>query len=233
MKARLLPAALALLARAALAQDPFPLPPKDWPHPVMDHERFGMLLLDRLEYRARSGDDGWAWAGEAWWGGDRHRLWLKSQGEGAVRGPGEHGELQALYARRVSPYWNLQAGVREEARPRPSRTTGVLAIEGLAPYWFHVTASAFVGRGLAGRLEAEYDQLLTQRWIVQPRAELDFSASQDAPRGVRSGLNDVALGLRLRYEVRREFAPYVGINWTRRIGQDSETALVLGLRAWY
>jgi copper resistance protein B len=123
--------------------------------------------------------------------------------------------------------------VRYEARPQPSRTTGVIAIEGLAPYWFEVNASAFIGNGLSGRLEAEYDQLLTQRWILQPRAEVNFSGSSDEERGVRSGMNEVELGLRLRYEIRREFAPYVGINWTRRIGEGSDTAVVLGVRAWY
>lgn len=226
---------LAMGASTATAQqfDPYPLPPKDWPAPVMDHEPVGLLLLDRLEYRAQSGDDAWAWDAQAWWGSYTNKLWLKSEGEGEAGGRAERADVEALYARRISTYWHLQAGVRHEARPQPSRNTGVIAIEGLAPYWFEVNASAYIGNGLAGRLEAEYDQLLTQRWILQPRAEVNFSGSADEERGVRSGLNEVEVGLRLRYEIRREFAPYIGINWTRRIGEGSDTALVLGVRAWY
>ena len=235
MKSVLLAAALVLASQGAFGQpvDPYPLPPKEWPHPVMDHELFTYLLLDRLEYQAQSGDDAWLWDGQAWFGGDRYRLWLKSEGEGQVNGPAGHADVQALLARRLSPYWHLQAGLRDEARPKPSQTTGVIALQGLAPYWFDVEASAFLGNGISGRLEAEYDQLLTQRWILQPRAELDWSGSSDEERGVRSGINNVELGLRLRYEIRRELAPYVGINWTRRIGEGSDTALLIGVRAWY
>lgn len=226
---------LALGTGTAAAQqvDPYPLPPKDWPEPVMDREPVGLLLLDRLEYHAQSGDDAWAWDAQGWWGGYTNKLWVKTEGEGEVRGPAERADIEALYARRISPYWHVQAGVRHEARPQPSRNTGVIAIEGLAPYWFEVNASAFIGNGLSGRLEAEYDQLLTQRWILQPRAEVNFSGSADEERGVRSGVNDVELGLRLRYEIRREFAPYIGVHWARRVGEGSDTALVLGVRAWY
>ncbi|MFN2646042.1 MAG: copper resistance protein B [Burkholderiales bacterium] len=226
---------LAMGTGSANAQqvDPYPLPPKEWPAPVMDNEPITFLLLDRFEYRAKSGEDAWAWGGQGWWGSYTNKLWLKTEGEGMLRGPAERAEVQALYARRISTYWHVQAGVRHEARPEPSRNTGVIAIEGLAPYWFEVNASAFVGNGLSGRLEAEYDQLLTQRWILQPRAELNFSGSADEERGVRSGLNEVELALRLRYELRREFAPYVGIGWTHRPGEGSDTALVLGVRVWY
>lgn len=225
--------AIASGSTAAQQLDPYPLPPKEWPAPVMDMEPTTYLLLDRLEYRARSGPDAWAWEAQGWWGGYTNKLWLKSEGEGEASGPSERADMQALYARRISPYWHAQAGLRQEARPRPSRTTGVIALEGLAPYWFEVNASAFIGNGLSGRIEAAYDQLLTQRWILQPRAELSFSGSADQARGVRSGMNEAELGLRLRYEIRRELAPYVGIGWTRRVGEKTDTALVLGLRAWY
>ena len=235
MRSILLAAALAIATGSAVAQqaDPYPLPPKAWPHPVMDRELFSYLLLDQLEYRAKPGNDAWGWNAQGWLGGDRYRLWLKSEGEGETNGPAERGDVQALLARRISPYWHLQAGVRQDARPAPSRTQGVLALQGLAPYWFDVEASAFLGKGVSGRIEAEYDQLLTQRWILQPRGELNWTGSSDEQRGVRSGVNDIELGLRLRYEIRREFAPYFGIDWTHRIGEGSDTALVLGLRAWY
>ncbi len=242
---RLLFICLLVWARSAVAQDAFPMPPKEWPHPVADRELYTYLLLDQLEYRAKSGHDAWGWNAQGWFGGDRYRLWLKTEGEGEANGPAERGDAQALIARRVSPYWHLQAGIREDARPTPSRTTGVLAIQGLAPYWFDVDASAFFGNGtVSGRLEAEYDQLLTQRLILQPRFETNWSGSSDEARGVGSGINDVELGLRLRYEIRREFAPYVGVTWTRRLGDTADlaraagrdtqqTALVLGVRIWY
>jgi copper resistance protein B len=236
---------LLLAASGALAQqDPFPLPPRDWPRPVKDTERFTFLLLDRLEYRAKSGKDAWGWDAQGWWGGDYNKLWFKSEGEGEWRGAAESADVQALYARRISPYFHLQAGVRQEARPAPSRNQGVVAVQGLAPYWFNVEGSLFFGNGVSGRFEAEYDQLFTQRLILQPRIETNFSGSADRERGVGSGVNDIELGLRLRYEIRREIAPYIGIEWTRKLGATadltrdaghdvSETALVLGVRIWY
>ncbi|HCY62211.1 MAG TPA: copper resistance protein B [Oxalobacteraceae bacterium] len=237
---------LAFLSATVWAQgSPFPLPPKEWPKPVMDTERFTYLLLDRFEYGWQKGENARVWDVQGWYGGDYNKLWIKSEGESTPGGGTEEADVQALYARRISPFWHLQAGVRQEARPAPSRTQGVLAIQGLAPYWFNVEASVFVGSGRAsGRFEAEYDQLLTQRLILQPRIETNFSGSADARRGIGSGLNDVELGLRLRYEFRREFAPYIGVAWTRKLGDTadlarqagrdvSSSALVAGLRIWY
>ena len=236
---------LFFVATAAFAQrDPFPLPPKSWPKPVIDTQPFTLLQLDRIEYQARAGKDLWLWDAQGWWGGDYNKLWLKSEGESEAGGRTERAEVQALYARRVSPYWYLQGGVRREMRPRPAQNTAVLAVQGLAPYWFDVQAMAFVGDSVSGRIEAEYDQLLTQRLILQPRFETAFATTRDAEREVGRGINHIELGLRLRYEIRREFAPYIGINWTRRLGETadlarsaggraSETALVLGLRVWY
>ena len=242
-------AALALLfvASSALAQqqDPFPLPPKDWPKPVPDTQLFSYILLDRFEYRAQKGKDLGMWDVQGWFGADYNKFWFKSEGEKEFGGRTENGEFQALYARRISPFWHLQTGVRREMRPLPERTTAVIAAQGLAPYWFNVEAMAFIGNGrLSGRVEAEYDQLLTQRLILQPRAETVFATSSDPERGLGRGVNHVELGIRLRYEIRREFAPYIGINWTRRIGETadlaraqgrdaSETAIVLGVRVWY
>ncbi|GAB3546298.1 hypothetical protein GCM10027343_23850 [Noviherbaspirillum agri] len=226
-------------------QDPYPLPSKDWPKPVMDDQTFAFVLFDRFEYRAQRGKDVAMWDVQGWFGGDHNKLWLKTEGEGE-RGEGvDQAEAQVLYARRISPYWHLQAGVRQEARPRPSRNSAVIAVQGLAPYWFDMEAMAFIRGGeVTGRLEFEYDQLLTQRVILQPRIETVFSSKAEPERGVGRGLNHVELGLRLRYEIRREFAPYIGINWTRRLGDTAdlarqqskdvgETAIVFGLRAWY
>ena len=225
-------------------KDPFPLPPKEWPSPVMDSKPFYFLLLDRLEYRAHNGPDSKFWDAQAWFGGDYNKLWLKSTGEYA-NGSTEQGEVQILYARRISPYWHLQGGFRTEVRPRPTQNYGVLALQGLAPYWFNVEASAFFRDGdVSGRLEVEYDQLLTQRLILQPRMETNFSGSGDSARGTGSGLTDVELGLRLRYEIKREIAPYVGVNWIRKLGDTADfaraqgrevrqTSVVFGVRIWY
>jgi len=238
--------ALFFVATTAFAQqDPFPLPPKEWSKPVMDTAPFSMFRLDRLEQRFQKGSDAQVWDAEAWFGGDYNKLWLKSEGERIVNRGTEEADLQALYARRVSPYWHLQAGVRHELRPSPAQNYGVLAIQGLAPYWFEVEASAyFRGGEVSGQIEAEYDQLLTQRLILQPRIETNWSGSADPARGIGKGVNDVALELRLRYEIRREFAPYVGVVWTRKVGDTADLArgrgedaiergIVAGLRIWY
>lgn len=242
-------AALALLfvttAGFAQQQDPFPLPPKEWPAPVMDRPLLPFILIDRLEHRWQKGNDALTWDAQGWFGGDYNKLWLKSEGE-RIRGAGtEEADLQALYARRISPYWHLQAGVRRELKPSPAQSYGVLAIQGLAPYWFETEASLFLRGGeVSGRLEAEYDQLITQRLILQPRIETNFSGEADPRRGIGSGFNDVQLGLRLRYEIRREFAPYLGITWRRKVGDTADIArgrgedvkeygIVAGIRVWY
>lgn len=243
----LLVAVLPFASSGALAQqpqDPFPLPPKEWPRPVMDAEPFTFLLLDRLEYRMQKGADARVWDAQAWFGGDYNKLWLKSEGE-QIGGRTEEADLQVLYARRVSPFWYLQGGLRTEPRPGPTQNYGVLAIQGLAPLWFNVEASAFFRGGtLSGRLEAEYDQYLTQRLVLQPRIETNFSGSAEPARGVGRGINDVELGLRLRYEIKREIAPYLGVVWKRKVGdtadiargvgqETTERGIVAGLRIWY
>lgn len=238
--------ALFFVATAAFAQqEPFPLPPGDWPKPVGDSEPFGYALVDRLEYRAQPGKDLGLWDVQGWFGGDYQKIWVKTEGEREAGGRTENAEAQALYARRISPYWHLQVGVRRETRPSPARDTAVIAVQGLAPYWFDVEAMAFVGNGrVSGRVEGEYDQFLTQRLVLQPRAELVFASAADPGRGAGKGLNHIEAGLRLRYEVRRELAPYIGVNWTRRFGETadlaraegrdvSEPSFLIGVRAWY
>lgn len=207
---------------------------------------FSQLMIDRLEYRAQKGSDGYHWEGEGWIGGDINRLAIKSEGEGIVDGPLESAEVQALYSRALDPWWNLVAGVRQDFRPEPRRTYATIGVEGLAPYWFELEALAFLSdKGDAHlRLEASYDQRITQRLILQPALEANIAA-QDVPElGIGSGLSDIELGLRLRYEFVREFAPYVGVNWERKLGDSaryaraageeaSATSLVAGVRFWF
>ena len=244
---RLLSGLLAAIAVVpALAQDNrFPLPPANWPSPVMDRQVVPYLLLDRLEYRWQKGDNVRVWDAQGWLGGDYNKLWIKSEGEQTVGGRTEEADLQLLYARLVSPFWYLQAGVRNEAKPGPSQNSAVLAIQGLAPGRFEVEASLFLRAGdVSGSVEAEYDQLLTQRLVLQPRVETSFAGASDRARGIGSGINDIELGLRLRYEFTREVAPYIGLNWARKVGNTADLArangdrvtergLVVGLRIWY
>ena len=207
---------------------------------------YSQLMIDRLEYRALSGGDGYHWEGEGWIGGDVNRLAIKSEGEGETGGRLESAELQLLYSRAIDPWWNIVGGMRQDFRPRPERTYATIGIEGLAPYWFEVEGQLFVStRGDAhARLEASYDQRITQRLILQPAMEVNIAA-QDVPElGIGSGLSDIELGLRLRYEFAREFAPYVGVNWERKLGDTARyaqrvgddpaaTSLVMGLRFWF
>jgi copper resistance protein B len=207
---------------------------------------FSQLMIDRLEYRAQKGSDGYHWEGEGWIGGDVNRLAVKSEGEGELGGPLKSAELQALYSRAIDPWWNLVAGVRQDFRPQPQRTYATIGIEGLAPYWFELEAQAFLSdKGDAHvRVEGSYDQRITQRLILQPAAEVNI-AVQDVPElGIGSGLSSIEAGLRLRYEFAREFAPYIGINWERRLGDTaryarmqgeraSATSLVMGIRFWF
>lgn len=192
-------------------------------------QNFSFVLFNLAEYQARKGRDGYRWDGEAWYGGDLNRFVAKTEGEGTSgRGLGS-AEVQALYARTIGPYWNVEGGVRYDIKPN-SRPYATIGLEGLAPDNFELNGALFLSdRGdLLARAEGYYDQRLTQRFILQPRVELNLSA-QDVPRDrYGSGLVDAELGMRLRYEVRREFAPYVGVSWQRQFGDTARFSRALG-----
>lgn len=208
--------------------------------------RVSRTMIDTFELRPDGGGDTYAWEGEVRYGGDINRLVVKSAGEGEVDGRLESAEVQALYSRAVGPYFDLQAGLRHDFEPGPSRTYLALGFEGLAPYWFELEGAAFLSdKGdVSARLAGAYDLRLTQRLILEPRAELNLSA-QDVPAlGVGSGLTDAEIGLRLRYEIRREFAPYVGVVHHRSFGDTADmaraaggpsrdTRFVVGVRVWF
>lgn len=217
---------------------------------VLRYEHGGMPMsrvgADLFEYQARSGEDGYRWEGEAWYGGDIHRMVVKTEGEGGVQDGVEAAEVQALYSRAVGPYANLQAGLRQDFSPGPARTYAALGVETLLPYWIHAQGGLYLSTkgDLLARAEGSYDLRLTQRLILQPRAELNFAA-RDMPRQeTGSGLSKAELGLRLRYEIRREFAPYVGVTWERAYGRTADfaragghevtsTGVVVGIRGWF
>jgi copper resistance protein B len=204
------------------------------------------VLFNLAEYQARTGGDGYRWDGEAWIGGDIDRLTLKSEGEGTFGKPLEAAEVQALYSRALDPYWNLQAGVRADVRPTPSRTYATVGIEGLAPYWFDVEGALFLSdKGdVLGRASAWYDERVTQFFVLQPRVEANFAAQDVRRDGIGAGLTDFALGLRLRYEKARAFAPYIGVSWERQFGATARFtrargedtggfSFVAGVRTWF
>lgn len=200
---------------------------------------------DRAEYRVRAGDDGYLWDVQGYYGGDIGKFWFKSEGEGSFGEAIEDAEIQALYSRAIAPFFDFQAGIRQDLAG-PGRTHAVAGIQGLLPYMFEVDAATFLSdKGdLTARIEAEYDQRLTQRIILQPRAEINLSA-QDIPEfGVGSGIDNFELGLRLRYEITPEFAPYIGVeqewklggsrDFARAAGDDSSiTNYVVGVRFWF
>ena len=207
---------------------------------------FSQIMFNLAEYQVRDGRDGYRWDGEGWFGGDVDRFVVKSEGSGSFGNGIEDAEIQALYSRAIGPYFNVQAGMRHDFRPSPSRTYATVGFEGLAPYWFEVEGALFLSdKGdVLARLEGYYDQRLTQRLILQPRAELNLSAQDVRENGIGSGLSDIELGLRLRYEVAREFAPYIGVSWDRKLGttarlaraageDPSSPSVVLGIRVWF
>lgn len=205
------------------------------------------VIVDRLEAGLGEGEETFLWDAQGWTGGDINRFWWKSEGEGDFDGGLQEGQFQALYSRAITPFWDLQAGLRQDYRRHGDDPTHlVLAVQGLAPHWWEMNAAAFVSTDgdVRARLEAEYDQRITQRLILQPRFEIALSASDIPQLEIGSGLGSVAAGLRLRYEIRREFAPYAGVEWTRAFGEtrdlleaaggEAETArFVLGLRVWF
>jgi copper resistance protein B len=210
----------------------------------MNDERiYTHALLDQFEGRFGGGSVPLRWDGEAWLGTDTNRLWLKSEGF-AVDGRIEDGDHELLYDRPISTYFDLQGGVRDDLDSFANRVWGALGIEGLAPYWFEVSATLYVsgGRHVAAKLVASYDELLTQRMILQPLVELNAYSRSDRPRQVGAGLSDVDAGVRLRYEITRKVAPYIGVVYQRTDRPESERhgesggsggwRLAAGLRAW-
>jgi copper resistance protein B len=206
---------------------------------------FTQVMANIAEYQSAPGGGGYRWDGEAWIGGDIDRLVLKSEGDGSRRYGLDDAEVQALYSHAIGPYFDLQAGVRQDVSPSP-RTYATAGVEGVLPYWFDVGAAIFVsdkGEVLA-RLEGLYDIRLTQRLILQPRAELNFAAQDTVQTRTGSGLSDAELGLRLRYEIRREFGPYIGVAYDPKAGKSADYArilggdpgglsLVAGIRSWF
>jgi copper resistance protein B len=214
-------------------------------HSVHDDAVNFFALADELEWQRGDGASSFVWKARGWVGKDRDRLWFRSSGEAEEGGLGA-GSVEALYGRMISPWWDVVAGIRQDVRPGDPQTWAAIGLQGLAPYWFHVEATAYVGASGRTRfeLETEYEVLLSNRLIVQPLVELDIYGKDDPDRGIGAGLSEIETGMRLRYEIRREFAPYIGVVWNQKLlgsadfareaGERVSSARVaVGLRLWF
>ncbi len=210
-----------------------------------DNPRFGKVLINQLEVTRADGVSGQAWDAYAWYGGDFNRLLLRSEGARSA-GHLQEGDIEALWSHAVTAFWDSTLGVRHDFGAGPARDWAAFGVQGLAPYWFDIEATGYVGAGgrTAARFKAEYELLFTQRLILQPEFEANLYGRSDPARGLGSGLSDASLGLRLRYEIRREFAPYIGVVWQRVFGGTAdfrraenksvfERQIVAGVRIWF
>jgi copper resistance protein B len=214
--------------------------------PVHDNEIFATFRADRLEHRQQDGESVFLWDVDAWIGSDFHKLFLESEGERLSGGDVEEASAEAFYNRAITGFWDLQLGIRHDFEPRPTRTFAAIGVQGLAPYGFEVDATAYVSEDgdVSAVVEAEYDLLLSQRLILQPRFEAEAALQEVPEYGIGAGINAVELGARLRYEIRRKVAPYVGVSWHRRFGKTADFAesegkevdtlsWVAGVKLWF
>ena len=226
-------------------------PRKGWPNPVFDSETYSYLLFDPLEYRRDKDADALRWDIVGWRGGDNRRFWFKSEGSHTfASNKTNQADLQFLYGRQISPFYDFQIGLRYDQRwgavHYNSRAFLVLGLQGLAPGRFELEPSLFISQegNVSGRFTASYDSQVTQRLILQPRFEISAAASKLKALGYAAGLNEVEFGLRLRYEIHRNFAPYIGFSWSYTHGSSDSVGRntnesgwqfspVAGLRAWF
>jgi copper resistance protein B len=215
-------------------------------HAAHDRALHSFVLFDQLEWqRVDDGESALNWDVTGWVGGDLNRLWVRTEGERA-EGSTEEAEIQVLWGRRFSRWWEFVAGARQDFEPGPTQSWAAAGVQGLAPYWFEIEATAYLGEGgqSAVRLEAEYELLLTNRLIAQPLIELNFHGKSDPERRIGAGFSSAEVGLRVRYEIRREIAPYVGLSWVRAFGRTTDFAeaegehpddlrILAGLRVWF
>lgn len=234
--------AAALVGVLALAAPPLPAVAAE-----MDDAVYSFFQLDQNEYRLNDeGHHAYAWEAQGWIGTDYDKLFLKSEGEQPLDAPLEKAEVQLLYSRLISDFFDVQAGVRYDLEPDPERTYAVLGLQGLAPQFFEVDTALFLSEkgDVSARFEAEYDLLITQRLVLQPLAELNVAVQEVDELGLGSGPTGIEFGLRLRYEITREFAPYIGMHYERDLfdtadftrdegGEVDAVSFVAGVRLWF
>lgn len=204
-----------------------------------------MFKADQFEVRDGDGENAAAFEGHLWVGRDLNKLWIKSEIE-VTEDETESAEWQFLYSRAIDPNWDLQVGLRTDVDPEPERNWLAVGFYGVAPYWFEVDSALFFEEDgqVNLRLEAEYEIMLTQKWVLAPEIELNWYSDDDEELAIASGFAEVEAGIRLRYEITRQLAPYIGVNYesllgdTRDLADDageetSDTQLVAGLRFWF
>jgi copper resistance protein B len=206
-------------------------------------QKLFQVLNNISEYRSGGG---YGWESEGWYGGDINRFWFKTEGEGEFGDAPESAEIQGLYSHAIGPYWNVQGGLRYDFKPDPSRVYATVQLEGLAPSFFDLEGALFLSNKgeVMARAGGWYDQRITQRLIFQPRFEVDFAAQNSRDIGVGAGLSEAEIGARLRYDIRREFAPYIGVQYSRAFGRTARYRrdegedvggfqLLAGVRTWF
>lgn len=214
-------------------------------HTVHDRAIHYFVLFDQLEWQAGGGASALNLDLNGWVGRDVNRFWFRMEGE-SEGDDVEAAQLHALYGRAIARWWDLVAGVRQDLRPGPAQTWAAVGIQGLAPYWFEIEATGYVGESgrTHARLEAEYELLLTNRLILQPLVELEIYGKDIPESGIGAGFSSTEAGLRMRYEIRREFGPYVGVTWHWKHGGTADFAraeggdvsgarVALGVRMWF
>ena len=214
-------------------------------HAIHDRAIHSFVLLDQFEWQRNGSDTGVTLDSKGWVGRDRDRLWFRAEGD-SDGGRVEEAHMHVLYGRQISRWWDVVGGIRQDFRPEPAQTWAAVGIQGLAPYWFEIEATGYVGAGgrTHAKFEVEYELLLTNRLVAQPLAEIELFGQSDPERGIGAGLSTTDIGLRLRYEVTREFAPYAGVVWRNKWGKTADFAqaagedaggarFVTGLRLWF
>jgi copper resistance protein B len=231
---------------------PPPVPKLHYFHnmpPVMDHGTYVHILMEQLEGRYAADGSLFRYSGQAWFGTDHDKLWIKSEGTVDSHRTMSDGDHELLYDHAISTYFDLQAGTRLDLDSGPVRAWGAVGVQGLALYFFEVSATAYFNAdGVAGKLEGSYDLLITNRLILQPQAELNFYSRTDPARGDSQGFSSIDAGLRLRYEFKRKLAPYIAVTYAGNYGAAArapstsrttpangpeDLRFTFGLRAWY
>ncbi len=243
--------AFLVIATSALVPVASAAEESDWPAPVDDNQVFSFLLFEQLEFRNVTDMEMIRWDVQGWVGTDTKKFWVKAEGEAGVSGAKDgDGEIQLLYSRMIAPFWDVQAGIRYDrvfgAGPDQDRGFLVFGFQGLAPYKFEVEPVLFISQDgdVSARLTATYDLLFSQKVVLQPRFETNIAVQRVRAFDVGKGLNDLQIGMRLRYEIKREFAPYIGFSWFHRFGDTAAIVrskgerpnyftAVLGLRMWF
>lgn len=212
---------------------------------MADDEPYGMLLIDQLEYGWNDDNESLNFDMQGWYGNDYDKVWMKAEGANTPDGLGAT-RTELLWDHAIATFWGAQLGVRHDSGEGPGRNWLAVGVQGLAPYWFDVDAAVYLGESgrSAARLDVEYDLLLTQRLVLQPNFQLNLYGKSDPARAIGSGLSDAELGVRLRYEISRQFAPYIGVSWERKFGETADFARsagkdvrerqwLVGVRMWF